>query len=164
MENFDIVTRMRTIGALVARAGGDAACTIKLAGLDLTVELRVGSGRIIVNCGSDYNLDPLEAVIAASRGEVDATSPDVGELASLAWELASTMPLTVEVGEEAIYLEIDNSRSTALTISTVEGTCSVVVEFANSTAKYVFPVQDQDAYKAHKALIVGLYRMIQAQG
>lgn len=164
MENFDIVSRMKGIAGHAARAGDNTACTIKLAGLDLTVEVKVGSGRIIVACGCDYDLDPLEAVIAASRGEVDEARPDVGELASLAWSMASAMPLTVEVAEEAVYLEIDNSRSTALTAHTVEGVRCVVVEFANSAAKYVFPIQDQDSYKTYVADIKGLYRMIQARG
>ena len=69
MEQFDIKQQLGAVAGHVASAGEGARFTIVSTGLDITVEVKVGAGRIVINCGDGYSLAPLEAIAAISRGE-----------------------------------------------------------------------------------------------
>lgn len=162
MEQFDIKQQLQAVAAHIASAGEGAEFTIVRTGLDITVEVKVGRGRLVINCGEGYSLSPLEAVAAISRGdESSASQLPGGDLAVCAWHMAKSTLLLLELGAEAIYVELYQSRSTALTLATFEGQRQLVAEFANSDARLVFPAAEYDSYVLYFGLISQLYCKIQ---
>ena len=162
MENFDIKKQLAAVATHVANAGEGAKFTIVSTGLDITVEVKVGAGRIVINCGDGYSLEPLEAVAAISRGEESyAAKLHGGDLAICAWHMAKPNLVLLELGVEAIYVELYQSRSTSLTLATLEGKRQLVAEFANSEARLTFPAAEYDSYEEYFALISHLYCKVQ---
>ena len=162
MEQFDIKQQLGAVAGHVASAGEGARFTIVSTGLDITVEVKVGAGRIVINCGDGYSLAPLEAIAAISRGEEShAAQLHGGDLAICAWHMAKANLVLLELGVEAIYVELYQSRSTALTLEMLEGKRQLVAEFANSNAKLVFPAEEYNSYGEYFALISHLYCKVQ---
>ena len=162
MEQFDIKQQLASVAAHVANAGEGAQFTIVRTDLDITVEVKIGAGRIVINCGEGYSLAPLEAVAAISRGEEKyAASLNGGDLAICAWHMAKANLVLLELSSAAIYVELYQSRSTALTVEMFEGKYQLVAEFANSNAKLVFPAEEYDSYGEYFALISHLYCKVQ---
>lgn len=162
MEQFDIKQQLAAVAVHVANAGDGAQFTIVSTGLGITVEVKVGAGRIVINCGDGYSLAPLEAVAAISRGDESGAAliPD-GDLAMCAWHMAKANLVLLELSSAAIYVELYQSRSTALTIEMFEGKRQLVAEFANTNAKLVFPATEYDSYGEYYALISHLYCKVQ---
>ena len=105
MEQFDIKQQLQAVAAHIASAGEGAEFTIVRTGLDITVEVKVGRGRLVINCGEGYSLSPLEAVAAISRGdESSASQLPGGDLAVCAWHMAkSTLLLRAEKNFRTFY-------------------------------------------------------------
>ena len=162
MEQFDIKQQLASVAAHVANAGEGAQFTIVRTDLDITVEVKIGRGRLVINCGQGHSLAPLEAIAAISRGEESyATSLPGGDLAICAWHMAKTTMVLLELSVKAIYVELYQTRSTALTLATFEGKRQLVTEFANSDARLIFPAEEHDSYGAYFILINQLYCKIQ---
>ena len=75
--------------------------------------------------------------------------------------MAKANLVLLELGVEAIYVELYQSRSTALTLEMLEGKRQLVAEFANSNAKLVFPAEEYNSYGEYFALISHLYCKVQ---
>lgn len=162
MENFDIKQQLVSVASHLANAGDGVQFTIVSTGLDITVEAKVGPGRIVINCGHGYSLAPLEAIAAISQGEESyAASLPGGDLAVCAWHMAKKALATLELGVEAIYVELYKGRSTALTLATFEGKRQLVAEFANSDVRLTFPAAEYDSYETYLNLVTHLYCKIQ---
>lgn len=163
MEKFNINERLAQVVKLVS-SGDNVGFKVTYMGTDITVEVMCENGTIAIECGEGCSIDPLEAIIKASQRKLSYLSQsEVDRLAMCAWHMAADFPVNVELVNNAIFLEIDNNRSTTLSLINIEGTYYLAAEFAGSEARYLFPSSHRASYGTYLDDVIALYRKIQKE-
>lgn len=157
-QQFNRTARLAQVNEILDTAGESVECKVMYSGPDITVEVITSKGKIIVECGEGYTLEPLRAIVMASDNKLSYLSQlEFERIAMCAWHMAIQMPLTLELTDNAIFIEIKKSRSTVMSLVTFEGIQHLSVEFPNTQGKYLFPASDRESYKEYIDEVICLY-------